>query len=336
MRNKIIVLLILGLTVAAGISSYVGRGWAARALENGPFVVEIKAEPIALNQENPAVNRVGELSYVAGWALSSDNDDFGGWSALALEKGAKSILLLSDKGDWLQTALDLKGDKPLGIGRLYLFEKGARGRDKSDYDAESLVRLGETGFLVGFEQEHRILEVERVGGPNRPAPVNDLVDLSVLSGNGGIEAMTMLPTGKLVMFAERGLDQQNTLPVWIANEKSVETRRFRPPSNYSPTDAATLPNGDILLLLRHYSQLDGVSVKVMHLSADEVASGQTLVGRELAHLADPLSVDNMEALDIEVLEDGMVRLYMMSDDNFNPLQRTLFMVFDWHVPQSLR
>ena len=328
MRNKLIVLGIVGLTLAAGISSYVGRGWAARAIENGPFVVEIKAEAIALSREDPAQQNIGALTYVAGWALTSESDDFGGWSALALGAGAKSILMLSDKGDWLETTLDIANDSPFGIGRLYPFEKGARAQDKSYYDAESLVRI-EGGYLVGFEQEHRILSVEQIGGSNKPAPVNALVDLSVLSSNGGIEAMTKLPNGDLVMFAEHGLDQKHTLPVWIADKKSAETRRFMPPKNYSPTDAAALPNGDMLLLLRHYSQIDGVSAKVLLLSAEALNGSETLVGRELAHLADPLSVDNMEALDIEVLPDGSVRLYMMSDDNFNPLQRTLFLVFDW-------
>ena len=328
MRNKLIVVAILGLTVAAGISSYIGRGWAVRAIENGPFVVEVKAKPVALNREDPSQRNVGVLTYVAGWALTSESEDFGGWSAMVLGAEAKSIVMLSDKGDWLKTKLDIAGDRPLGIGRLYPFEEGAQAKDKSDYDAESLVRSG-AGFLVGFEQEHRILKVEQIGGSNKLASVNALVDLSILSGNGGIEAMAMLPDGKLVMFAEHGLDQQSTLPVWIASKKSAEVRRFMPPKNYSPTDAATLPNGDILLLLRHYSQLDGVSAKVMLLTAKEIASGETLVGRELAHLADPLSVDNMEALDIRVLADGTVRLYMMSDDNFNPLQRTLFLVFDW-------
>jgi len=328
MRNKIIILLIFGVTVAAGVSSYIGSGWTARAIENGPFITEINAEAIAFNREDPTARKAGALTYVGGWALTSESPDFGGWSALVLGDDAKSITVLNDKGDWLEAGLNIAATELFTGGLLYPFEKGAGSATKMDYDAESLLRVG-TGFLVGLEQNHRILEVDQIGGANRLAGYNQLVDLSVLSNNGGIEAMTMLPGGRLMMFAEHGLDQKNTLPVWIADEKIAETRRFMPSKNYSPTDAATLPDGDILLLMRHYSQLDGVSVKVMHLTAAEIASGETLVGTELAHLADPVSVDNMEALDIEVLVDGTVRLYMMSDDNFNPMQRTLLMVFDW-------
>jgi len=328
MRNKLIVVLIFAVTIVAGISSYMGRDWAARAMEKGPFVTEIIAVPLSLSREDKSLASVGELAFVAGWALASESEDFGGWSAMVLGKDAKSLVALNDKGDWLEAELTLEADRPLAGGLLYPFEQGARWATKSDYDAESLVRIGD-GYLVGMEQDHRILAVDGVGGANRLSAHNDLVDLSVLSSNGGLEAITVLPSGKLMLFAERGLDQKATLPVWIVGEKHADIRRFMPPKNYSPTDAATLPNGDILLLVRHYSQLDGVSVKILHLTAEEIGGGETLVGTELAHLADPLSVDNMEALDIEVLEDGRVRLYMMSDDNFNPLQRTLLMIFDW-------
>ena len=47
----------------------------------------------------------------------------------------------------------------------------------------------------------------------------------------------------------------------------------------------------------------------------------------VAEWARPSSVDNMEALDIRRAADGALWLYLLSDDNANPLQRTLLMVF---------
>jgi len=314
--------------MAAGVSSYVGRGWAVRAIENGPFVAVIKAEKIALHTEDPTVSRVGALSYVAGWALTSESDDFGGWSGMALGAQAKSLTAINDKGDWLEAKIDIIAQNPLSEGLLYPFEEGARGKDKTDYDAESLVRT-DTGFLVGFEQNHRILEVDTIGGANRSAIYNQFTDLSALSSNGGLEAMTRLSDGRLLMFAEHGLDQQSTLTAWIADDKGAAVRRFLPPENYSPTDAATLPNGDVLLLMRHYSTLDGVSAKVLHIPAATINGKGVIQGTELAHLAPPYAVDNMEALDVQALPDGTVRLYMMSDDNFSMRQQTLLLVFDW-------
>jgi len=331
MRNKIAVVLILGLTAAAGISSYIAQGTLARTLKAGPFVVTASAKAIPLNSESPSQNTVGALTYVAGWALSSDNDDFGGWSAMVLGDGAKSFTAVSDQGVWLTANIDKDAPSLLSHALFYPFENGdqAAGSDqKKEYDAESLVRT-ENGFLVGLEQNHRILAVDEVGGISRRSVYDSLIDLSGLSANGGIEAMTLLPDGRLLAFAEHGLDINGTLPVWLAGKSGAVARRFAPPQNYSPTDAAALPNGDILLLMRYFSPIEGVSAKVLLISAAEIASGKALVGRELAHLASPLSVDNMEALDVILLPDGSVRLYMMSDDNFNPFQRTLLMVFDW-------
>ncbi len=328
MKNKLVVLLMLGFAAAAAISSYIGQGWAARAMEAGPFVTEINAAAIPLNHDDPGLKTVGELTYVSGWVLTAENKNFGGFSSMLVAPDARSLIALSDKGDWLTASLNLDQKTPLTKGLLYPFEEGAHAKEDGTYDAESLVRT-QTGFLVGLEQHHRILEVEAVGGKNQLAPYNGTVDLSVLSGNGGLEAMTLLPNGKLLMFAEHGLDQKGTLPVWISDKKTATVRRFQPPKNYSPTDAASLPNGDVLLLMRHFSTFDGVSAKVMHISASEIASQNVIKGRELAHLAPPYAVDNMEALDIQPLENGKVRLFMMSDDNFNIAQETLLLVFDW-------
>ena len=155
-------------------------------------------------------------------------------------------------------------------------------------------------------------------------------DYSEMAANGGMEAITRLQNGDLLLFAEHGQDVKGALPAWITNAETARRIRFIPPANYSPTDAArTLPNGDVLLLMRHYSALDGVSAKVMLLKAEDIAAAGDLEGRELAHLEPPYSVDNMEAMDIVPLQDGRIRIYMMSDDNFSLRQRTLLMVFDW-------
>ena len=40
------------------------------------------------------------------------------------------------------------------------------------------------------------------------------------------------------------------------------------------------------------------------------------------------SVDNMEGLAVRQDADGRVFAYLVSDDNFNPLQRTLLFMFE--------
>ena len=49
-------------------------------------------------------------------------------------------------------------------------------------------------------------------------------------------------------------------------------------------------------------------------------------------LAPPLSLDNFEAISATRGPDGGLRLYILSDDNFSALQRTLIMQFT--LPES--
>ena len=49
-------------------------------------------------------------------------------------------------------------------------------------------------------------------------------------------------------------------------------------------------------------------------------------GREIARLAPPLTIDNMEGVSVTV-ENGRNIVWLVSDDNFFPLQRTLLLKF---------
>jgi hypothetical protein len=42
----------------------------------------------------------------------------------------------------------------------------------------------------------------------------------------------------------------------------------------------------------------------------------------------PLVVDNYEGIDVRAGSDGKNYLYLVSDDNFNPLQNTYLLMFE--------
>jgi len=140
--------------------------------------------------------------------------------------------------------------------------------------------------------------------------------------------LTWVKSGALLTFAERGLDVDGRLGGWLVTENGADRLYLKPPKNFAPTDAATMPNGDVLVLMRRFSVLDGVAVKILRLKAADIKPEAELVGEELAHLAPPLAVDNLEGLDVQALPSGHTRLFILSDDNFNDSQRTLLLVFD--------
>ena len=105
---------------------------------------------------------------------------------------------------------------------------------------------------------------------------------------------------------------------------------YRVPAGFSPTDMVAL-NGDgrdgrMLILHRRLSGLGGLSALLAEAQIPSAGAGP-VHPQELARLAAPLTVDNMEALAIR--SEGERRFnYLMSDDNFRSFQRTLLLKFE--------
>ncbi|MBV8535488.1 MAG: esterase-like activity of phytase family protein, partial [Alphaproteobacteria bacterium] len=51
-------------------------------------------------------------------------------------------------------------------------------------------------------------------------------------------------------------------------------------------------------------------------------------GEEIAHLQSPLTLDNFEGISAVRGPNGTVRVYIISDDNYTFLQRTLLFMFE--------
>jgi len=69
--------------------------------------------------------------------------------------------------------------------------------------------------------------------------------------------------------------------------------------------------------------LNKVEADLAALKADAIIDGE-----ELARLASPYAVDNLEGLAATTGERGETLLWMIADDNFNPLQRNLLLLFE--------
>jgi hypothetical protein len=71
---------------------------------------------------------------------------------------------------------------------------------------------------------------------------------------------------------------------------------------------------------------------VIRIPGYRIAPGGQIYGEVLADWEKPMSVDNMEAMALargprEGPDAGATLLWLMSDDNLSPMQRTLLMLF---------
>ena len=289
--------------------------------EPPPAVSVIGFAPVALDESAPGSNRLGRLQFLGGWALTSNDARLGGISALHVEEG--EALALSDAG-WR-----IRFPVPPGRGRvraeIAMVEAGPGPLgDKANRDIESMVVAKDSAWLA-FEQFNAAWRYDRrtfaARASARPRA------MARWSNNAGAEAMVRLADGRFLIFAEgSGGDSEALL---FAGDPAVpgtpvRRLRYRPPEGFRITDAARLPDGRLLLLNRDVSLFEGFTARLT--VAAPPGKAALIRGDELAAFEGSVTRDNFEALSI-TQEGGRTILWMASDDNYNPLQRTLLMKF---------
>lgn len=92
--------------------------------------------------------------------------------------------------------------------------------------------------------------------------------------------------------------------------------------------AALLPDGDLLVLERSATVLGGFRARLLRVPGSAVRAGARLRGESLVELSAPGLADNFEAVATRPLSDGRAAIYLVSDDNYFPLQRTYVVKFE--------
>jgi len=277
--------------------------------------------PLPLDPDSPGRRALGRLDYLAGWQVTSNDPRFGGLSAIHI--GADGVIAMSDTGSLIR--FPLPGSA--GAARIEKLPDGPGSGDmKSDRDAESLVVHGGRAW-IGFERSNAVWRYRR--GDWRADAWAAPPAMRRWRGNRGSEAMIRLPGGRFLVFSEGG---GGVSPVLLfegdpaARGTKTVAMRYRPPDGFRITDAALLPGGGIILLNRRITLFEGFSATISLVRAPDLKAGAILAGEEIAALGRPLTVDNLEALSV-TREGGRTIVWIASDDNFNPLQRTLLLKF---------
>ena len=144
--------------------------------------------------------------------------------------------------------------------------------------------------------------------------------------------MSTLADGRIVAISEDYVVNPGMLRGWIGQPAggtySWQTFDYAKTSDFNPTALAPLPDGSFVLLERAFDMARGVRVRVMQFDAAEVTPGGTVRAKELAWLAPPYAVDNLEGIAAGKGARGETLLWIMSDDNFNPIQRNILLMFE--------
>ena len=322
----------LGLLIAAACAAVPPPGPVGAQ----DMAVQIRSSTLPLNLDAPSSREVGRLKWRGSIAMTADSRNFGGWSDLYVSPDGSSLSSISDEGSWLTATIDYdaKGDLiGLSGGRIGSL-RGLDGKplaDKPMADAESMARLPDGSWLVGFERFHRFWRYATFDAT--PVPFEGPVELARQPPNGGVEALAALTDGRIVAISEELLDKAGSLMGWIgtpgADGRTVWTTfSYTKTQSFKPTALAQLPDGSLATLERHF---DGVYVyiRVMRFALAQLQPGATVAPEELARLSSSsYMVDNMEGLAATTGPRGETLLWLISDDNFNPLQRNILQLFE--------
>lgn len=277
------------------------------------------------------------LTLMGAWQIESATRDFGGYSALvALADG--SLLAASDTGTLL--ALDRPGRATMRGSYPEL--AATDGRDKRDADLEALTVDRTSGMIWGAYERSNAIErysptLERLA---RVEPIA----MQGWRANGGPEAMVRLADGRFVVLAEvnRRSTAQGHRAVLFAGDPTkdgeVVSFAFAAPEGMRPVDITQLADGTVLVLLRsvewYVPPRFGSAIAVLDHAAIE--AGQLWRPEAVFPLPESVPQENYEGLASERIGSGASRLWLISDDNFTGLQRTLLVALDWHAPERPR
>ena len=269
------------------------------------------------------------LGFISAFQWQSDDQLFGGFSAIETDAGGTSFVTLSDRGSYTigQFSRDQQG-KINGVTAAPL--RSLNGPDNlplGEYrrDSEGLAILPDGQAFVSFEQIARVMSYPMLDGPGtvlpRPEAWKDMLS------NSSLEALAVGANGTLYTLPEHSGNLSMPCPVYRFKD-GVWDQPFSVPrrGKFLAAGADIGPDGRFYLLEREFYGLAGFASRVRRFTIGEAG----LVDEETLLQSVPGQHDNLEGLSVWRDASGVLRLTMISDDNLLFLQRTE--IVEYRVP----
>ena len=289
--------------------------------------LSVTAEPFP-GLEQPVSVGCAEL---IGGVILRGPEAFGGLSALTVDADGDALLALSDAA-WLFSAdVETRPDGAVaalrGVQSFKLHDRQGRPLNKMSGDAEAMALLGDE-LAISYEGRNQIVsvngDVRQLAPPTPPAEE----DRPILKRNSGFEALVAMGDGTLIAVSE-GVDEDGLAIVRrgrLGQAMSEWARTaYRPTKDLAVTAADLDPlTADLFVLERAFSPLQGPRARLKRVDGARLGD-EVLEGEEVARLGLLQGIDNMEGLSLVARTDGSLRAYLVSDDNYSALQRTVLL-----------
>ncbi|MCX7284331.1 MAG: esterase-like activity of phytase family protein [Novosphingobium sp.] len=279
---------------------------------------------------------LGPFALAGIWRLTGADRRFGGFSALVPEAEGAALRAISDRNRSLMIDLPVRtGWQPAAIPRM--IGKRRKGMKRLDFgfDIESAVRDPATGALwLGLEYWNELARVDFGGTAGiRTAPaLAHVVKVGAMHNwprNGGPEAMARLNDGRWITLCETCDGGEGNLHlglIFAGHPGESRARKFTLaiPPGFDPVDAATLPDGRVLILVRRLVLFPPhFEARIMLADLAALRPQHPLPTQELARLDGRSIRENWEGMAlVRSAEDHDLALWLISDANDSAFQET--------------
>jgi hypothetical protein len=311
--------------------------------------IEVHALTIALSPKDPTIQHAGALDYRGGLFLRSPDKNFGGFSGLLVSPDGTQMIAVSTGGSWFTADLYYSDGQLVnmsGAKLAPLLDPSGKALAPHMGKAGAVTPAGPDGFdgplYVAFDRTHKIWLYP--AGKDRFAAVPSEVELPQdarrSTVNGGINGLYGLDYHTLFALSSDMRDRKGDIEGWLipvppGSDAGTHGVVFlKGMGDYKPADVAGLPGGDLFVLERSFSLAKGAGLQIRRIKRADIHPYTVLEGEVIAQLDVRYSIDNMEGLAVRAGENGEPLLYLLSNDNFNGLQRTVLLEFA--LPASLK
>lgn len=271
-----------------------------------------------------SAGQITPAEYLGSYTWRAKTPGFGGFSGLEVSDGGMGFTAISDRGALVTGRFRREEGLIAGVDGAALTPLGsASGGALSVYlsDAEGLAIDGQGRIFISFEGAHRVWAYPSLSRAE-PLPVAPAF-AAIPNPNSGLEALAVDAEGRLYTMPERSGQLTRPFPVYRLEGDTWEQPFSIPRSDGFLMVGADFDDAGRLYVLERGFPGFGFRSRVRRftLEGDGIARDDTLLSTHT------LRHDNLEGLSVWRDAAGDIRLTMISDDNFQPIQRTEFVEY---------
>lgn len=267
--------------------------------------------------EAPLSNQAAALLSVTD--IPRDEDWIGGLSGIDLTPDGTEFVFVTDRGHVARGHLRRADGQLTGVEintKRQLVDPRGRLWKTLQTDAEGVALAASGSVFVSFEHAHRVHAYPTLDTPDEKPSYTRA--WGALTPNRGLEALAIQEDGSLFAIPEQVNPGASEALVYRRKPGEAWKQAFTLPARhkFSPVGADFGPDGRLYVLERGLYPFGFYSrVRTMTVHEDGVTDIETVLHTKLG------THGNLEGLAVWRDAAGMIRLTMVSDDNFYPFMR---------------